>query len=214
MDFTPKQLKICLDMAQNLREAYFQSLHNPSHLHISVNAFLHMVRNTYEKNVTLSFHHDSYEDHHVYSLLYVDKDGCYHICLMSGMSNCWNRFALCKELFHVILDEESVRNSSIIDHLKDFRSSMIDSDNGGRDSSKSEFLTEFAAMQFLFPYAKRLNCLEEIAQRTASGESKKAVFAEIATRLRIPRLLTEDYLGKELIALFDPISWIDKGDQR
>ncbi|MFZ1548546.1 MAG: hypothetical protein WAT12_15860 [Candidatus Nitrotoga sp.] len=214
MDFTPKQIKLCLDMAQNLREAYFHSSHNAGHTHISVNALLHMVQTTYGKKVTLYFHDDSYEDHHVYSLLYVDKGGSYHICLMSKMSNCWNRFALCKELFHVILDEEDVRNSSLINHLRDFRSSMIDSDNGGRDSSKSEFLTEFAAMQFLFPYAKRLDCLKEIDNRTAVGESKKAVFTDIATRLRIPRLLTEDYLGNTLIDLFDPISWIDKSDNR
>lgn len=214
MDFTPKQIKMCLDMAQNLREAYFHSFHNPNHTHISVNALLKMVRDTYGKTVNLSFHDDNYEKHHIYSLLYVDEDGSYHICLMSGMSNCWNRFALCKELFHVILDEENVRNSSLADHLKDLRSSVIDSDNGGRESSKSEFLTEFAAMQFLFPYAKRLDCLEEIDNRTSLGEAKKAIFTDIATRLRIPRLLTEDYLGKAFIALFDPISWIDKDDRR
>ena len=201
-------------MAQSLRSAYFHSCHTTSHTHISVNELLKMVRNTYGKTVTLCFHDDSYLNHHVYSLLYVHEDGSYDICLMSEMTNCWNRFALCKELFHVILDEEGVRNSSIIDHLKDFRSSIIDSDNGGMDSSKSELLTEFAAMQFLFPYAKRLDCLKEIDERTAMGESKKLVFTEIATRLRIPRLLTEDYLGKEFIALFDPISWIEKDDKR
>lgn len=214
MEFTPRQIKTCLEMAQNLREAYFHSFHSSSHTHISVNSLLDMVRNTHGKNVILSFHDDSYVDHHIYSLLYVDKDGSYHICLMSGMTNCWNRFSLCKELFHVMLDEEKVRNSSLVDHLKDFRSSIIDSDNGGMESSKNEFLTEFAAMQFLFPYAKRLDCLVEIERRTASGESKKEIFKDIATRLRIPRLLTEDYLGKEFIDLFDPISWVDKTDKR
>lgn len=201
-------------MAQNLREVYFHSQHRPDHMHISVNALLNIVRNTYNKNITLSFHNDSHKEHYLYSFLLVDNDNSYHICLMSEMTNCWNRFSLCKELFHVILDEESARNTSISEHLQDFRAAIRDSDISGRESSKSEILTEFAAMQFLFPYARRLDCLKEIDDKVNAGASKKSVLKDISTRLRIPRLLTEDYLEKELMDFFEAISWNGKDDKR
>lgn len=214
MQLTPIHIKKCLDTAQSLREVYFHSHFKPDHTHISVNALLHIVQNTYNKNVTLSFHNDSHKEHYLYSFLHVNNDGSYHICLMSEMSNCWNRFALCKELFHVILDEESARNTSLIEHLRDFRAAIKDTNNSGRESSKSEILTEFAAMQFLFPFSKRLLCLEEIDTRVTAGESKRDVQLDIAKRLRIPRLLTEDYLEQEMIDLFDAISWNEKTDTR
>jgi len=205
---------MCLDTAQSLRAVYFQSHYRTSHRTISVNSLLQIVQNTYHKKVILSFHEDSHKSHHLYSFLHVDEDGNYNICLMSEMTNCWNRFALCKELFHVILDEESTRNPSIKDHLQDYRAALTDSEASGRDSSKSEILTEYAAMQYLFPYAKRLVSLEEIDTRVSAGEARKVVFLDVAEKLMVPRLMVEDYLGTELMDLFDAISWIEKSDGR
>lgn len=201
-------------MASTLRDAYFHSYHTTNNTHISVNSLLDMVRKIYDKKVILSRHHDSYEDHHIHSFLVLDPDDTYQICLLSKMTNCWDRFALCKELFHVVLDEEYVRNPQLTAHLKDFRSSIVDTNNGGMDSSKYEMLTEFAAMQFLFPYARRLDCLEIISARTAKGETKKSVCLEISKEFRIPRLLTEDYLEAQYMDLFNPIEWNNKSDKR
>lgn len=214
MEFTPKHIKMCLDMAQNMREVYFHSFYNPNHTHISVNALLAIVRGNMNKNVTLSFLRAHHSGHHVQSFLHVGDDGSYHICLLSGMTNCWNRFALCKELFHVLLDEEAARNSSLSHHLADCRAALIDAEISGGESSKSELLTEFAAMQFLFPYAKRLKYAEEVEGRIAAGEQKKTIYEEVAKELRIPRVLTEEYLLKEYLDLFDPLSWIEKSDAR
>lgn len=214
MQFTPVHVKNCLDTAQNLREVYFHSHYNPSHSFISVNALLKIVKNTYKKNVTVSFLNDSHEDHYLYSFLHANVDGSYHICLLSKMSNCWNRFALCKELFHVILDEEGARNISLVEHLQDFKAAIRDDNFSGRESSKIEILTEFAAMQFLFPFAKREVFLSEVNSRIEAGEQKKLVMIDIARRLRMPRLLVEEYLDQEMVDFFGAISWNEKSDGR
>ena len=214
MNLEPKKIKNCLESAQNVREVYFSYHHGSSDLHVSVNKLLEIVKSTYQKKVTLYFHEDSHEKHHIHSFLQINSDDSYDICLMSGMTNCWNRFALCKELFHVILDEESVRNKTLQVHLQDFKASMMDASVDGAESSASEMLTEFAAMQFLFPYAKRLKVIEEFEKRVSEGEAKKDIYKNIAERFRIPRLYVENYLGGFLIDYFDPISWNEKSDER
>lgn len=214
MNLEPKKIKNCLESAQNVREVYFSYHHGSSDLHVSVNKLLEIVRSTYKKKVTLYFHEDSHEGHHIHSFLQINSDDSYDICLMSGMTNCWNRFALCKELFHVILDEESVRNKTLQVHLQDFKASMMDASVDGSESSASEMLTEFAAMQFLFPYAKRLKVIEEFEERASKGEAKKDIYKNIAEIFRIPRLYVENYLGEFLISYFDPISWNEKSDER
>lgn len=210
MEFTPVHIKRCLGMAQALREIYQHSHYSPSHTHISVNALLKIVQTNYKKNVSLCFHEDSHKDHYLYSFLHIDNSENYQICLMSGMSNCWNRFALCKELFHVILDEEKIRNTSLAEHLQDFRASIRDANIGGGESSKIEILTEFAAMQFLFPFSQRIIVSKEIKDRLDAGENKISVLKDISEKWRIPRLMVEDYLDAELMEYFDALSWDGK----
>lgn len=214
MIIDPKKTKNCLDAAQTAREVYYSYSHDSNDVYVSVNKLLKIVEKTYGKNVTLSFHEDSHELHYMYSFLVVDSNDNYEVCLMSEMTNCFNRFALCKELFHVILDEESVRNSTLQMHLHDFMMSMNDGNINGSASSTSEMLTEFAAMQFLFPYSKRLKFAKEVQERVGKNESKKDVYLDIATRLRIPRLYVERYLSDMFIEYFDPISWDGKSDGR
>ena len=100
MNLEPKKIKNCLESAQNVREVYFAYHHGTNDMHVSVNKLLEIVRSSYSKKVTLYFHEDSHEKHHIHSFLQINSDDSYDICLMSGMTNCWNRFALCKELFH------------------------------------------------------------------------------------------------------------------
>lgn len=215
MQFTPKQLSNSLVTAFTQRETYFAIMHRPDDLVVSVNKLLEIVRNTHRKQINLTFLEDSYKDHHIYSFMLSNNDSMsYDICLLGGMSNCWNRFALCKELFHAIMDEEEVRNTSIFSHLRDFKMSMTDASVSGGASSINEMLTEYAAMQFLFPYQKRLTCVDEVKTRAASGEAKKDIYMDIATRFRIPRVLVEDYLDDGMIGLFSVISWDGKSDVR
>lgn len=209
MQIENKDIKHALDTSQNFRETYFTYFHNDKP-YISVNDLLKIVSTTLGKKVIVSFHDDDFKDHSMYSFVHIEEDGSYEICLMSGMTNCWNRFALCKELFHVILDSEDVRNTSIKSHLYDFKSSVTDGTIEGNQSSKYEMLAEFAAMQFLLPYQRRLEYFKKINV----ADNRKPIYEQIAIDHRLPRLMVEDYVVEYMIALFDPISWIERSDRR
>lgn len=215
MQLFPKDIKNCLDVAQNYRESYFAYEHSQMDLFMSVNGLFRIVRKEFKDiNLKLSFHPDPHEEHCLNSFLVVRDNGDYEICLLKEMTNCWNRFALCKELFHVILDKESARNASVIDHLADFRNSIMDGSIAGKESSHSEILIEFAAMQFLFPYAKRKNFLEKIEQKQFNEREWQNIYMDIATQLRIPRLYVEEYLAPMRMDLFSSIAWNEKSDAR
>lgn len=205
------KIKDALDRAQNLRETYFAYYHKDKPF-ISVNDLLEIVQKNLEKTVTLSFHEDSYVDHTMTSFVVMNDDGSYEICLLSGNTNCWNRFSLCKELFHVVLDEEQSRYTDLEKHLLEFRSSMLDRAVEGSESAKNEVITEFAAMQFLFPYGKRIEYSKQIA--STHEDHLDGLYEEIARRHRVPRFMIEDYLHPTSINYFDPIFWNERSDSR
>jgi hypothetical protein len=210
MKLTTEQIKNCLDKAQSHREVYFTTGHSLSDVYVGVNKLLEIIGRN--KEIALWIHKDRAVDHDIYSFIEVDSRGAYQIVLLDGMTNCWNRFCLCKELFHVVIDEPQSRSSSVIEHLADFRSSLIGAD--GRDSSVNEILAEFAAMQFLFPYAKRQKLADELKQRESRGEVKSDIFQEFAVQLRIPRVLLEDYMGDYWMNFFSSIFWMGRSDDR
>jgi len=207
MNINPKEIKHCLDIAASKRDAYFAYAHNAYNPHINVNSLLKNIKESDKIEIELSFFNDE-KDHHFHSFILNIGEKKFKICIVIGSqsTNCWKRFALCKELFHVILDNESSRSINLQAHLQDFTSSILGLDNDGNASSKNEVLAEFAAMEFLFPYAKRLECLVEIEK----SADKKALYISIAEKFRIPRLLVEEYLSTTWIEFFEPISWINK----
>jgi hypothetical protein len=106
----------------------------------------------------------------------------YDICLLDGMNYCYNKFALCKELFHVVI--ENAEFQSI-----DSDSNINQCVTGGALSggASSEFVAEIAAMEYLFPFKKRLDIL---------SQNQQIDFEAIASEYRIPRLLVEKFLTK------------------
>lgn len=213
MQIDSRKIKAALDICQSLRDAYFTNFHKGKPF-VSVNDLLTIVKTVYGKNVTLSYLDENHINHAMYSFVYVYEDGSYEICLLGGLTNCWQRFALCKELFHVILDEEEHRNTNLAMHLADFRQSVRDYQIDGSAASCNEILTEFAAMQFLFPYSRRMEIADSAKTRIKNGEASKEVYKDIATEFRIPRLMIEEYLSDEMIEFFDSISWVDRSDTR
>lgn len=213
MQLDSRKIKTALDICQGLRDVYFTNFHKDKP-YVCVNDLLEIVRTTYNKNVILSFLEEDHHRHSMVSFVHVYEDGSYEICLLDGLTNCWQRFALCKELFHVILDEENHRNPNIAMHLSDFRQSVRDYNVDGSEASCNEILTEFAAMQFLFPYSRRLGVVTVAKTRISNGENRKDVYRDIAIEYRLPRLMIEEYLSDDMIEFFDSISWIDRSDKR
>jgi Zn-dependent peptidase ImmA (M78 family) len=115
---------------------------------------------------------------------YVSYGTTYEIYLVPGMNYCWYRFVLCKELFHVILDEERYQTTSIYDHIQEVMTAFPAAQVGS-PAPVSEALAEIAAMEFMFPYADRLAIPMPVQNAL-----------EIAHRYKIPQAFVEEYMGE------------------
>lgn len=113
-------------------------------------------------------------------------DGVYTICYAGWLNYCWKRFTVCKELFHVILDREEYRNMDLEAHIMEVTVAFPDHDSDPSPSVRSELLAEIAAMEFMFPYAARVQEL--------NGPHKGNSLA-IAEKYKVPQVHVEKYLS-------------------
>ena len=187
-------IKWCLSKSAEIHEIYKLNYLNSDSSIRSVNNLLDLCRKFLNKNIELFIHEDSHLSHGVKGFLVTTGDG-YQICLLDEQNNCWKRFVLCKELFHVILDEERFRNVSLIDHIEDFTAGLIDKDHHSCDSAQSEILAEISAMEFLFPYSDR---------KVLLNNAEQVHFMDIAERYKIPRFYVERYLSDRMMEALDP----------
>lgn len=128
----------------------------------------------------------------VYSMSIFKQDGSFDIAIASGLNHCWTRYAVCKEVFHAILDAEEFRNMNIAEHVESVCVEFLIEDAKPSRSVASEYLTEIAAMEFLFPYAERE---KEIAR--AGGTSLD--YRGIAEKYRIPQVKIDKFLSNEFM---------------
>lgn len=120
----------------------------------------------------------------VYSACVMKQDG-YDIVLASDLNHCWTRYTICKEVFHILLDDETYWNLDIAGHTEAVASVFPNDDSEPDRSVEIEFLTEVAAMEFLFPYERRDT---EVTRSTPPN------YPAIALQYRIPQRLVDKYL--------------------
>lgn len=130
------------------------------------------------KKINLFTHKMSWDGGSIlaFYVAYPDK---YDICLLDGLNYCYSKFALCKELFHIIIENpefESINFDYTIDKC------VNGGDLNGADSN--EYIAEIAAMEYLFPFRIREMLIK-------GGDID---FDKVAADYRIPRLLVEKYL--------------------
>jgi hypothetical protein len=130
--------------------------------------------------------------------MFINEGDKYVLCLLRGLNFCWSRFVLCKEIFHVYLDGSGYRTIELVSHTESlYKANDVSLEDEIRPDKGliSERLAEFAAMEFLFPYADRLTCIEH---------SRNPV--EIAETYKIPLVLVEKYLTPFNMDLFKRFS--------
>jgi Zn-dependent peptidase ImmA (M78 family) len=76
----------------------------------------------------------------------------YDILMLAGLTEAEKRIALCKELFHVLLDHDSARSTDVFAHLEEMVAGTFTTQSKSADW---EHLAEAAAMEFLFPFSDR-----------------------------------------------------------
>jgi hypothetical protein len=122
----------------------------------------------------------------VWATTIVMADG-YEIYYVQGLDEFWLRFVVAKEAFHVVLDSTAVRNMDLMGHIVEM-AAITSSPVAAATMTPAaavEMMAEIAAMEFLFPYAKRLEELN-------NGEKD---WSSIAAKYKVPQHFVELYLS-------------------
>ena len=189
------ELANALDKSEIMREHYSAYVLNGNAYPRSVQDLLDIVRDYIEKDL------------YTYSLkgirkgnsirgVFVAKDDCYEIYLAGEPTLCKNRFVLCKEIFHVLLDEEPYRNMDIYGHLKEVMIAWPAARSVPSEPVVAEQMAECAAMEFLFPYSERLKQIEYYRDKPEVDS------LEIANYYKVPQYLVEIYLSDNFMETF------------
>jgi hypothetical protein len=133
----------------------------------------------------------------VYSMCVMKGNGDIDIVLAEGLNHCWRRYTICKELFHVMIDREEYRNLDVVAHTEAVSVAFPLADCHPDPAVAAELLSEIAAMEFLFPYAKRQGIMSRREQPN---------FPAIAQTYRIPQVLVDKYLSQHYLQALGPYS--------
>ena len=134
----------------------------------------------------------------VRGMFMANDQGGYDVYRLADLGDRERRFVTCKELFHVILDDERCRNMDVLGHLEAAQVSFsVGGNNSEPDAAvKMEFLAELGAMEFLFPYLRRQ---EELR---LAGENPD--FGMISAKYGVPQVYIEQYLSAHYMSIFAP----------
>jgi hypothetical protein len=173
-----KDLQIAIDKAIYARKAIMNSEGGSwiGKNDRSVQELLVFCRDFVDRPINLLAHPDSWHNHKVKSF-YVQYDDKYEIVYLKDLNNCWMRFCLCKELFHILLQDPSNCSVEIKSHVGDvlFTVGIESTDSSGMKSTQVEYL---------FPYFERKKWSSII----------NIDFMSIANKYLIPRDYVEIYL--------------------
>lgn len=178
-----KDFRFCLDTAAEMTEQYKLYVLAAEGFPRSVDNLLELCTQHQQKQIevqTLDL-----KDKAI-SGMYVNFGTRYAIVVDVGLNQCWKRFVICKELFHVLLDAEEYRNMNIYAHLEEVKSTFPLPDSHPGSAAISEAMAEIAAMEFLFPYSSRV---AELAQNATPD------YLALAHKYKIPQVFVENYLS-------------------
>ena len=120
---------------------------------------------------------------------YIRHTDYFGIYELRGLTPFHCRFVRTKELFHIHLDQEALRTRDIIGLVENMmvRASSESADLHLGRATNSETIAELAALEFLFPYERRLR-----HKRTIDDADD---YAAIAEEYQVPQFLIEHCLS-------------------
>ncbi len=185
MKIPSEELSRCIAKAQEISEAYKLKCLNSIHSKRSIDLLIEVCQDSSGKTIEIGKVDGD-----------IQKPWLSGSCLQSltsatilyvhHLNSCWVRFTVCKEAFHVVLDQDEYRETDIFQHIQNIILHFPDDDSTPTGPVICEFLAEVAAMEFLFPYADREKAI--LSSRPAM---------EIAQEYKIPCLHVERYMSKE-----------------
>lgn len=130
----------------------------------------------------------------VEAVCFANEDGSFDIGVLAGMSPEEERFVVCKEIFHALLDREECRNINLFEHVASTLDAQADHLAVPTRAAAAEELAVIGALEFIFPYSAR-----EAMMNAADGR----IDAEaLAARYSIPRRLIDTVFDDANIAFF------------
>jgi Zn-dependent peptidase ImmA (M78 family) len=188
MSITAQHLRFCLDKSKEITEAYKQHVRIGNHNKKSADDLLEVCTEYLEKGVSVV--EVTVETGGPTKAACVVYEDHFEIYIRSGLQEEWRRFVLCKELFHLVIDMEDCRDLNLYEHVEAMQSPMLAENQ--RNGAQMERLAEACAMEFLFPYADRV----EILKRPEIN------YQQIADQYGIPLVFAEAYLSPTAMEFF------------
>lgn len=181
-------LEHCQDKAKEILEQYKTYALAADDPLRSVDILIKICKQYLEKNIVIYELDVDKVDSPIYGASILQKtEGRYDICHVKNLNYCWQRFVICKELFHVVLDEEQYRSIGIGSHIDEVTVAFPDDESRPSPPVIVEKLAEIAAMEFLIPYAER----KTECEMKNGGINCRA----IADRYKVPLVYVEKYFS-------------------
>jgi len=192
MIFQPSDVRQCLDKAREIYDLYKQQELCGGGWWRSTDGLRDLMAKYLGKDVRVEYL-DMDKNSYMATYLAVDDPGTgkqwFEIYLLNGLTEHEERFALCKELFHVLLDDADCRISDVFGHLEEVAATFPVYDSNPNRAAAWEVLAQAAAMEFMFSYAEREAFLAN-AKANANGGPD---YSEAAARFGVPQTMVEEY---------------------
>ncbi|PBJ83743.1 hypothetical protein CMZ84_04440 [Lysobacteraceae bacterium NML93-0399] len=186
MVFEEDDISYCLSKARDIGDQYELYVLHGKEFPRSVDDLLWICGEYLGKKIFVEYVDIPAEGSSVSATYWANSDGSYRIGLLTGMSKDEEKFVLCKELFHVIFDDEGRRSMDLSTHLEDCTTAYTVNGGPPRCAVAWETLAEIAAIEFYFPFEQREKCLDG---------GTVVDFARLAVRFEIPRYYVEVACG-------------------
>lgn len=194
MRLSDTDVRYALDKAKELTEQYETYSRAKDHCQRSVDDLAWLCGDYLGKSVAIYDLKLAADEMVIRGMFAAMHDGSYEIYLLSELGDRERRFVKCKELFHVILDDEQCRSMDIYAHVQLAAAAFSIDDNSPESPVAWELLAEIAAMEFLLPYSER--------QRILAASGGNVDYADIARRYGVPQLYVENYLSDAMMGEF------------
>lgn len=122
---------------------------------------------------------------------FIVTDTGFHILVRQDLDPAERRFVVCKEIFHIVLDQDEYRNMDIDGHVLNVL--FNGSEKPPAHSVLVEFAAHAAAAEFLFPHAERIH-------HQASGTS----LLKLAAMYDLPVDIVDFYMSDSLLEVLNP----------
>ena len=186
MNVSPADLEFCLSQANHITHHFELMSLAKDHPVRDIGELLRTFEHSLGATVSVAEVQVSKDDSWVLGMCILSADKRVEIGLAQGLNECYGRFVLCKELFHVALDRPEYRNINLSGHVEEFTLTFPDDDSKPRKPVVAEFLAEVGAMELLLPYKQRVAVLRDDARPDTQ---------KVAEKFKVPRVYVQRYLS-------------------